>query len=208
MNKVVLKMTLPNQLTILRIILTPIFVALFLSENILFKQISVFVYVIAALTDWYDGWIARKLGYTTQWGRFLDPLADKILTSSAFISFASLRLVETWMVVIIVTRDILITFLRSYAELKNKPVITTKGAKAKTFAQMIFIYYLLFAYVLNLSFKGINLELSILHPTLIYWFMLFITLLTLWTGIVYLYDNWKIIKTFYVPAGKRASESA
>ena len=59
----------------------------------------------------------------------MDPLADKILTSSAFISFASLGLVETWMVVTIVIRDILITLLRSYAELKNKPVITTKGAK-------------------------------------------------------------------------------
>jgi len=206
-NKVAIKMTLPNQLTILRIVLTPIFVVLLVSENIFFKQISLFVYVIAALTDWYDGWIARKFGYTTQWGRFLDPLADKILTSSAFISFASLHLVETWMVVIIVIRDILITLLRSYAELKNKPVITTKSAKAKTFIQMIFIYYLLFAYVLNLSFEGINLELSILHPTLIYWLMLFVTVLTLWTGVVYLCDNWKIIKTFYVPAGKRASES-
>ncbi len=200
-------MTLPNHLTILRIVLSPIFVALLLSENVFYKQLSLLVYVIAALTDWYDGWIARKFGHITRWGRFMDPLADKILTSSAFISFASLRLVETWMVAIIVIRDILITLLRSYAELKNKPVITTKGAKVKTFIQMSFIYYLLFVYVINLSFEGVNFDASLLNPTLIYWVMLFITLLTLWTGIAYLYDNWKIIKTFYVTAGKRASES-
>ena len=200
-------MTLPNQLTILRMILTPVFVFLFLSEDIFFKQLSLFVYVIAALTDWYDGWIARKFGYMTRWGRFLDPLADKILTSSAFISFASLGLVQTWMVIIIVVRDIFITLLRSYAELKDKPVITTKGAKLKTFIQMTFIYYLLVGYVLNVSFKGINLELSLLHPNLIYWAMFIVTALTLWTGISYLYDNWKIIKSFYVSTGKRASES-
>jgi CDP-diacylglycerol---glycerol-3-phosphate 3-phosphatidyltransferase len=80
-------MTLPNQLTILRIFLTPVFVALFLSENVFLKQLSVPVYIVAALTDWYDGWFARKFGYMTKWGRFLDPLADKILTSSAFIAF-------------------------------------------------------------------------------------------------------------------------
>jgi len=201
------KMTLPNQLTILRIILTPVFVLLFLSEDVFLKQLSLFVYVIAALTDWYDGWIARKFGYMTRWGRFLDPLADKILTSSAFISFASLGLVQTWMVVIIVVRDIVITLLRSYAEFKDKPVITTKGAKVKTFIQMSFIYYLLVGYVVNVSFEKINLELSLLHPNLIHWLMFGVTILTLWTGISYLYDNWKIIKSFYVAAGKRASES-
>lgn len=200
-------MNLPNQLTVLRITLTPVFVALFLSDKTLFKQLSLIVYIVAALTDWYDGWIARKFGYATKWGRFLDPLADKILTSSAFISFASLGLIATWMVILVVTRDILITLLRSYAELKDKPVITTKGAKTKTFIQMVFIYYLLFGYVLKASFEKINFETLFLNPTLIYWAMFLITILTVWTGLVYIYDNWKIIKTFYVSASKRASES-
>jgi CDP-diacylglycerol--glycerol-3-phosphate 3-phosphatidyltransferase len=164
------------------------------------------VYIIAALTDWYDGWIARKFGYATRWGRFLDPLADKILTSSAFIAFASIGLLTTWMVILVVVRDILITLLRSYAELKGKPVITKKSAKAKTFVQMFFIYYLLFGYVLNISFE-INLEETLLNPTLIFWTMLLITILTVWTGLVYIHDNRKIIKTFYVSASKGASES-
>jgi CDP-diacylglycerol--glycerol-3-phosphate 3-phosphatidyltransferase len=201
-------MTLPNQLTILRIFLTPVFVALFLSENVFLKQLSVPVYIVAALTDWYDGWFARKFGYMTKWGRFLDPLADKILTSSAFIAFASLKLVETWMVVAIVVRDLLITILRSYAEFKDKPVITTKSAKVKTFVQMVFIYYLLFGYVADLSFVGLNLKDSVLHPVFLHWLMLFVTVLTLWTGLVYLYDNWKIIKLLYVATFRRASESA
>ncbi len=200
-------MTLPNQLTILRIILTPVFVLLFLSEEIFLKQLSLFVYVIAALTDWYDGWVARKFGYVTRWGRFLDPLADKILTSSAFISLSVVGILQMWMVILVVVRDILITLLRSYSELKNKPVITTKGAKAKTFIQMVFIYYLLFGYVINLSFEGINLEASILHRDFVYWAMFFVMILTLWTGLAYIYDNWKIIKSFYVTAGKRVSES-
>ncbi|CUU06248.1 CDP-diacylglycerol--glycerol-3-phosphate 3-phosphatidyltransferase [Candidatus Thermokryptus mobilis] len=201
-------MTLPNQLTILRIFLTPVFVALFLSENVFLKQLSVPVYILAALTDWYDGWIARKFGYMTKWGRFLDPLADKILTSSAFIAFASLKLVETWMVVVIVVRDLLITILRSYAEFKDKPVVTTKSAKVKTFVQMVFIYYLLFGYVADLSFGELNLKDSVLHPVFLHWLMLFVTVLTLWTGLVYLYDNWKIIKLLYVATFRRASESA
>jgi CDP-diacylglycerol--glycerol-3-phosphate 3-phosphatidyltransferase len=201
-------MTLPNQLTILRIFLTPVFVVLFLSENVFLKQLSVPVYIVAALTDWYDGWFARKFGYMTKWGRFLDPLADKILTSSAFIAFASLKLVETWMVVAIVVRDLLITILRSYAEFKDKPVITTKSAKVKTFVQMVFIYYLLFGYVADLSFGGLNLKDSVLHPVFLHWLMLFVTVLTLWTGLVYLYDNWKIIKLLYVATFRRASESA
>jgi CDP-diacylglycerol--glycerol-3-phosphate 3-phosphatidyltransferase len=144
----------------------------------------------------------------TKWGRFLDPLADKILTSSAFIAFASLKLVETWMVVAIVVRDLLITILRSYAEFKDKPVITTKSAKVKTFVQMVFIYYLLFGYVADLSFGGLNLKDSVLHPVFLHWLMLFVTVLTLWTGLVYLYDNWKIIKLLYVATFRRASESA
>ena len=80
-------MTLPNQLTILRIILTPIFLYLFLSEDPLLIQISIGVFIVAALTDWYDGWLARKFNYITDWGKFWDPLADKILTSAAFLGF-------------------------------------------------------------------------------------------------------------------------
>ena len=80
-------MSPPNQLTLLRIILTPAFALLLISDSPINKQIALVVYCLAALTDWYDGWVARRWGYITHWGKFLDPLADKVLTSAAFISF-------------------------------------------------------------------------------------------------------------------------
>ena len=112
-------MVLPNQLTVLRIILTPFFLFFFLSENPLFKQISIGIFIIAALTDWYDGWLARKFNYITNWGKFWDPLADKILTSTAFIGFVILGVLQLWMVIIILLRDFIITILRAYADYKG-----------------------------------------------------------------------------------------
>ncbi|MCL5021001.1 MAG: CDP-diacylglycerol--glycerol-3-phosphate 3-phosphatidyltransferase, partial [Bacteroidetes bacterium] len=142
-------MTLPNQLTVLRILLTPLFVILLVSGNIFFKELSVAVYAAAALTDWYDGWVARKFGTVTKWGNFLDPLADKILTSSAFMAFAWLGLVGWWMVWAIVVRDISITLLRSFAEFRGHGLHTNFSAKVKTFTQMVFIYGVLIAFVMK-----------------------------------------------------------
>ncbi len=68
-------------------LLTPLFILLFISERVFLKQFSVMVFVVAALTDWYDGWIARKLGKVSRWGVFLDPLADKVLTSDCIYCF-------------------------------------------------------------------------------------------------------------------------
>src|SRR4030067_3595138 len=112
-------MVLPNQLTILRIILTPVFLFFFLSPEPLYKQISLGIYIIAALTDWYDGWLARKFNYITSWGKFWDPLADKILTSAAFIGFAIVDLVPLRMVIIIIGRDGIISLLRDFSDMKN-----------------------------------------------------------------------------------------
>ena len=141
-------MVLPNQLTILRIILTPVFLVLFLSGDTLLIQISLGVYIVAAITDWYDGWLARKFNYITDWGKFLDPLADKILTSAAFIAFVYLDVLELWMVLIIVLRDFIVTGVRAYADYQGVAFTTSRSAKWKTFIQMIFIYYLLVIYTL------------------------------------------------------------
>ena len=140
-------MTLPNQLTVLRIILSPVFLFLFLSDVVWLKQISVIVYIVAALSDWYDGWLARKFNYITSWGKFWDPLADKILTSFAFIGFTIVDLIPLWMVIIIVGRDVLVTLLRVFADLKNHSFLTSYYAKWKTMLQMVFLYYLLILFV-------------------------------------------------------------
>jgi len=80
-------MTFPNQLSILRIILAPVFLFMYLSNNILIKQLSLLVFFIAVLTDWYDGWHARKFKSVTKMGVYLDPLADKVLTSFVISTF-------------------------------------------------------------------------------------------------------------------------
>ncbi len=194
-------MILPNQLTALRIILTPVFLFLFISEDPFYKQLSLAVFFIAAITDWYDGWLARKFNYITASGKFLDPLADKILTSTAFFAFVYLDVLELWMVLIIVIRDFLITFLRFYADIKNMSITTIRSAKWKTFFQMAFIYYLLCVYVIKTVdwiYEGNEkIFTSLTNPDYIYYSMLFITLFTLWTGIEYLVKNIKLIKSIF-----------
>jgi len=190
-------MTLPNQLTILRIILSPVFLYLFLSDIIWMKQVSIAVYIVAALSDWYDGWLARKFNYITSWGKFWDPLADKILTSAAFIGFAIVDLIPWWMVIIIVGRDVLITLLRVFADLKSYTFTTSYYAKWKTLLQMIFLYYLLILFVARYT-PEINsvygdLISSLLNVQLIFFIALLITVVTFHSGILYVKRNWQII---------------
>ena len=190
-------MILPNQLTILRIILTPIFLFLFLLDDPLMKQISLAVFIVAALTDWYDGWLARKFNYITEWGKFWDPLADKILTSAAFLGFVFLNIIDLWMVIIIIFRDILITSLRAYADYKDFTFPTSYYAKWKTFIQMTFLYYLLIVYVGSISEQvyagNEKLFSTLLNENFIFFAMLFITTITFHSGVTYLYKNRKLI---------------
>jgi len=190
-------MTLPNQLTILRIILSPVFLYLFLSDIIWMKQVSVVIYIVAALSDWYDGWLARKFNYITSWGKFWDPLADKILTSAAFIGFAIVELIPWWMVVIIVGRDVIITLLRVFADMKSYSFTTSYYAKWKTLLQMIFLYYLLILYVAQFTpeINSIYAETisAMLNEKLIFFIALLITAITFHSGILYIKRNWQII---------------
>ncbi|MFZ1291407.1 MAG: CDP-diacylglycerol--glycerol-3-phosphate 3-phosphatidyltransferase [Melioribacteraceae bacterium] len=186
-------MVLPNQLTTLRIMLTPVFLYLFLSENPILRQISLAVYIIAAITDWYDGWLARKFNYITTWGKFMDPLADKILTSTAFFGFVIIGVLPLWMVIIVVFRDLFVTSLRLFAEWKKKTFTTNYLAKIKTFIQMIFIFYLLIVFTLKenqfLKDNFSNLIEYLTNQNVIYFSMLSITVYTFITGVVYIYQN-------------------
>lgn len=194
-------MVLPNQLTILRIILTPFFFILLLSDNLLSKQIALGIFLLAAITDWYDGWLARKFNYITNWGRIWDPLADKILTSSAFIAFVILGLIPLWMVLIILVRDIIITILRILSDYKSIVFPTSIYAKWKTFLQMVILYYILIVYVGSFSFKvfigEIELFNLLLNENIIYFSMLLVTLITLHSGISYLINNRVLIRKVF-----------
>jgi CDP-diacylglycerol---glycerol-3-phosphate 3-phosphatidyltransferase len=194
-------MSIPNSLTILRMILTPVFVILLFAESSFLKQIALLVYIVAALTDYYDGWVARHYGYVSRWGKFLDPLADKILSLAALFSFVYLGLIDGWMVWIIVVRDVLITALRSYAEWHDKPIVTSRTAQAKTFGEFVVIYYILVLYVarnvpvINNDFK--NTIDVLMNPQVLFGMLLLVTLSTIGTGIMYLFDNRKLISELY-----------
>lgn len=194
-------MVLPNQLTVLRIILTPVFLYLFLSGNSFLIQISLVVFIIAALTDWYDGWLARKFNYITEWGKFWDPLADKFLTSAAFIGFVLIGFLELWMVVLVIIRDLIITLLRLYADNRGLKFITSYYAKWKTLLQMFFLYYLLVLYVgfnTHQIYTGNEQLFSILlDEQLIFFTMLVITLITVHSGISYIINNKHILKKIF-----------
>jgi len=198
---ILLNMILPNQLTVLRIILTPVFYLLFRTGEPLFVQISMGVYIVAAFTDWYDGWLARKFNYITEWGKFLDPLADKILNSAAFFAFVYLDILPLWMVVIIVIRDFFITGLRAVADYQNISFVTRKSAKWKTFMQMVFINYLLFVYTFSITSSiyvgNESIFKLLMDENLIYYTMSFVTILTFYTGIEYICKNIVLIKKMF-----------
>lgn len=199
-------MSPPNQLTLLRILLTPVFVWLLFSDSPSSREIGFGVYIIAALTDWYDGYVARRWGYITRWGKFFDPLADKVLTSAAFVSFAVLGYAEWWMVWIIVVRDLVITTLRSYAEFKNKPIDTSMFAKTKTMLQLIVIYLMLIVYIVR-SDAALYERFGMLvdrfgSPLIVYCSMLAVALITAWTGIMYFIGNRTILKELFSSNGR------
>ncbi|HYQ87340.1 MAG TPA: CDP-alcohol phosphatidyltransferase family protein [Bacteroidota bacterium] len=194
-------MSIPNSLTVLRILLTPLFLILLFSESSFLKQLALLVYIVAALTDWYDGRVARQYGNVSRWGKFLDPLADKILAAAALFSFVFLRLVDAWMVWIIVARDALITSLRSYAEWKNEPIVTSKTAQAKTFGEFTIIYYILIVYVASqigfIEHRLDNLLATLLDKRVLFGMMLLVTLSSIGTAVMYLFDNRKFLRELY-----------
>jgi CDP-diacylglycerol--glycerol-3-phosphate 3-phosphatidyltransferase len=185
-------LTLPNQLSILRIVLSPVFLYLFISDDSTVKAIGFGIYTLATLTDWYDGWHARKYGLITRWGVFLDPFADKVLTSFAFILFYIDGIMPLWMVIIIVMRDIFITLLRSFHEAKGFTMKTSWIAKVKTVCQMTYIFAVLA--ILLFDALGIDVKqsgefISFLYSDTNYYIMLFITGITLYTGVAYLFEK-------------------
>ena len=121
------------------------------------------------------------------------PMADKILTSAAFLGFVVLKLIPLWMVVIILLRDFIVTALRAYAGYKGKPFPTSYYSKWKTFLQMTFLYYLLLMYVGKISPENKKIFDMLLDGNLIYFVMLFITAITFHSGFTYLYKNRHLI---------------
>ncbi len=169
-----------------------------MSSDIVLKRISVFIFFIAVITDWYDGWYARKYKSITKTGIFLDPLADKILTSTAFIFFYLKNIFPLWMLIAIIVRDIVITLLRSYDEYYGVTLKTSFNAKVKTFVQMTYIFLiLLIGLVLTFEIGSElrNLINYFLQSNWNYALMLALTILTIFTGLEYFFEKFKQAKT-------------
>jgi CDP-diacylglycerol--glycerol-3-phosphate 3-phosphatidyltransferase len=138
-------MNLPNKLTVIRIILSPLFLLLALWEFPFHYGVALVVFIAAALTDMFDGKIARSRGLITNFGKFLDPLADKMLTTAAFLLFLTLGRMNVWALMIVLTREFMVTSVRLIAAKEGKVIAASMWGKAKTVAQFIAIIYMLTA---------------------------------------------------------------
>jgi len=189
-------MNIANKITMFRIVLTFVFMIFLSFQGLWPKIISLLVFICAAISDYLDGRIARKRNMSTDFGKLMDPIADKILVLAAFAAFVQMQLIKDWMFMIIVSREILITSLRLFALNKGKVLSSGKIGKHKTFSQMVIIFLILGFIV----FKEVMLNVSTWNPA---WekffrqgidvFMWFIVGLTIYSGFSYLWDNRKVI---------------
>lgn len=191
-------MNLPNKLTLARIALSPVFMALILINDTRAKLASLIVFVIAALTDLGDGYFARKTGRITGFGKFMDPLADKILASTALISLVALGYVRGWMVIVIVAREFLITGIRSMAAYRGMLITPSFWARIKTVLQMISISVILLFVYLKAMLVPLGYQWSIFESEttiMVFDVLMFVTMtVTVATGIHYLVRHAPLIK--------------
>lgn len=174
---------IPNLLTFFRIALIPVLVLLLLSPSELLSILSVVVFSIASITDWLDGYLARKMNIVTNLGKFLDPIADKLLIAAALVMLVGLGRVPAWMVVVIIGREIAVTGLRSIASSEGIIIAASDLGKGKMILQISALIGLLLHYqYMGIDFHAVGMMLL--------WVAL---ALTAWSGFDYFYKFMKII---------------
>ncbi|NLY08472.1 MAG: CDP-diacylglycerol--glycerol-3-phosphate 3-phosphatidyltransferase [Tissierellia bacterium] len=173
-------MNLPNKLTIIRILLVPIFVLLMELNIKHHVTVAAVVFLIASLTDMLDGHIARKHNLITTFGKFMDPLADKVLVSAALIMLVGHNLVPAWAVVIIMSREFIITGFRTLAASAGVTIAAGNLGKVKTITQLVSIICLLFSQVLPLFSIGL----------IVFYISVFFTVLS---GVEYIWKNREVL---------------
>ncbi len=152
-----MKLNLANKLTILRIFLIPVFMVFLLNRIPYGVSIAAVIFVIAALTDTLDGYIARKRNQITTLGKFIDPLADKLLVSAALISLVQMGKLSAWVVMIIISREFTISILRAVAASEGIVIAASWWGKAKTVLQIIAIIAIL---IDNFPFRYIGIPMD------------------------------------------------
>lgn len=172
-------MNLANKITIFRVFLVPFFMIILYSNIAYSNYIAAVIFLIAALTDSLDGYIARSRNLVTNFGKFIDPLADKVLVSAALISLVELGKVPGWVVVIIIAREFTITGFRIVAASEGINIAASSLGKIKTITQLVAIILLL---INNFPFDlvGFPLDMILLYISLFF---------TILSGIDYIYKN-------------------
>ena len=185
------KMNLPNKLTVLRVLLVPIFIFFLLSDYIYNNLIyALGVFILASITDMLDGKIARKIGLVTDFGKFLDPLADKILVLSALVCFVEMGLIGSVPVVIILAREFVVTSVRLVASNKGKVIAANIFGKLKTFVQIISICGILLLKYLSNLYQFDPFFCKVTSNLLIYLSVIFSVI----SGLIYIKENLAFIK--------------
>ncbi len=141
-------MSLPNRLTILRMILTVFFVLFLFRPGLAAKVIAAVIFLLASWTDFYDGYYAKKHDLVTDFGKIMDPIADKFLTLAAFFVFMTMHIVAVWMFAAIFTREVAVTVTRFYAMSRGKVLAAEQAGKIKTVLQFCAIVLVLFFLIL------------------------------------------------------------
>ncbi len=175
----------PNTLTLFRIAVIPIIVILMLYPNRISTWVAALLFSAAAITDYFDGYFARRFGLVSNLGKVMDPVADKLLASSAFIMLASLGWVQAWIVCIIIGREIAVTGLRNIIAEKGEDVSASNLGKYKTGFQIAAIIPLLIHY----PFFGLDAN------AIGEFFMSGALVFTLWSGADYFFKYRKLLKT-------------
>lgn len=188
----------PNTISFSRILAAPVLYYFFVSGNPKFVSIACWIFIIASITDLIDGWAARRFQIVTQYGEFIDPLADKILTLLALVAFARNGIIPTWMVIIILIRDVISTSLRIVALSKRSPIETSRSAKVKTTIEMVFISYVLLLIFAKINIESINPQIidSIIFSKYTYLLALVVTLMALYSLVGYLLKYKYFVKKF------------
>jgi CDP-diacylglycerol--glycerol-3-phosphate 3-phosphatidyltransferase len=186
-------LNLPNILTLSRVAVVPVVVLLLLFESKETCLVAALIFTLAAITDWLDGFLARRWGIVTVLGKFLDPLADKLIVMAALIMLIPLGRVPAWAVFIILARDLIVSGIRSIASAEGVVIDASNLGKYKTTFQMVAIVGLLLHYRYYWFF---GVKASWLYPSLhnagIFTFYISL-ILTVWSGVDYFL---KFFKTF------------
>ncbi len=186
-------MNLPNKLTISRIILVFVFMLFLFSRGVSAKILALLTFIIASFTDILDGYIAKKNNMVTNFGKLMDPIADKILVLAAFLAFVEMELIPAWMVVIIIFREAVVTGLRIAALTQGKVLAAEDGGKQKMVSQVFSIIAILLFLVFREAgikvFGFWNGSTESLYKETIFILMLITTLLTMISGMSYLIRN-------------------